>query len=203
MGALPLPEGIASRQVATGSGLDVHILEAGRRDRPLMLLLHGFPELAFSWRRVMPALAAAGYWVVAPDQRGYGRTTGWQAEYDGDLSAFSLPCLVRDALALVRALGRERVDCLVGHDFGSFVAAWAALIRPDVFQRAVLMSAPFGGPPAIEHRPDPIHADLAPPVRPFPHERRCRVLADDEVQLGIIGHAVALVRRLHHLADAG
>ena len=51
-----------------------------------MLLLHGFPELAYSWRKVMPALAAAGYHVIAPDQRGYGRTTGWDAGYDGDLS---------------------------------------------------------------------------------------------------------------------
>jgi pimeloyl-ACP methyl ester carboxylesterase len=169
MRPLPLPEGIASRQVATESGLDMHILEAGQRDRPLMLLLHGFPELAFSWRRVMPMLAAAGWWVVAPDQRGYGRTTGWQAEYDGDLSAFALPCLVRDALALVRALGRDRVDCLVGHDFGSFVAAWSALIRPDVFRRAVLMSAPFGGPPAIAQTADPVHAELAELARPRKH----------------------------------
>ena len=56
----------------------MHVLEAGRgRGRPLLLLLHGFPELAYSWRKVMPALADAGYHVVAPDQRGYGRTTGW------------------------------------------------------------------------------------------------------------------------------
>jgi len=166
---LPLPQGVSSRQVRTEAGLDVHLLEAGPRDRPLLLLLHGFPELAFSWRRVMPALAEAGYWVVAPDQRGYGRTTGWDGRFDGDLSAFALPCLVRDALALVRALGRDHVDCLVGHDFGSFVAAWAALIRPDVFHRAVLMSAPFGGPPAIAIAEDPVHAALAELPRPRKH----------------------------------
>jgi pimeloyl-ACP methyl ester carboxylesterase len=166
---LPLPEGITSRQIGTEAGLDMHVLEAGSSDRPLILLLHGFPELAYSWRRVMPALAEAGYWVVAPDQRGYGRTTGWDADYDGDLSAFALPNMVRDAVALVRALGRDHVDCLVGHDYGSFVTAWAALIRPDVFRRAVLMSAPFGGPPAIAMRDDPVHADLAALDRPRKH----------------------------------
>ena len=63
------------------NGLSMHVLESGFDDppRPLVLLLHGFPELAWSWRRIMPALADAGYHVVAPDQRGYGRTTGWRA----------------------------------------------------------------------------------------------------------------------------
>ena len=66
----------------------------------------------------MPALAAAGYHVVAPDQRGYGRTTGWDADYDGDLASFRLLNLVRDALGLVSALGYRSVDAVVGHDFG-------------------------------------------------------------------------------------
>jgi pimeloyl-ACP methyl ester carboxylesterase len=167
--SLPLPEAVTSRQVATEAGLDMHVLEAGRRDQPLLLLLHGFPELAYSWRWVMPMLAAAGYWVVAPDQRGYGRTTGWEADYDGDLSAFALPCLVRDALALVRALGRDEVACVIGHDFGSYVSAWSALIRGDVFRRAVLMSAPFGGPPGIAITPDPVHSALAALPRPRKH----------------------------------
>jgi len=73
---LPLPEGVTSRQVATASGLDMHVLEAGAPDAPLLLLLHGFPELAFSWRRAIPAQAAAGFRIAAPDLRGYGRTTG-------------------------------------------------------------------------------------------------------------------------------
>ncbi len=127
----------------------MHVLEAGDPKKPLMLLLHGFPELAFSWRKVMPALAAAGYYVVAPDQRGYGRTTGWDRDYDGDLRSFEILRLVRDVVALVHALGRDRVDCLVGHDFGALVAPWCALTRPDVFRRLVIMSAPFPGPPAI------------------------------------------------------
>ncbi len=128
----------------------MHVLEAGfeTKGRPCILLLHGFPELAFSWRKVMPVLAAAGYHVIAPDQRGYGRTTGWTADYDGDLTPFSLLNLVRDALALVSAFGYRQVD-LAGHDFGSPVAAWCALIRPDVFRSVTLMSAPFGGAPPM------------------------------------------------------
>ncbi|MDA0352711.1 MAG: alpha/beta hydrolase [Chloroflexi bacterium] len=150
-GAGTLPPGIRSRTVPNGNGLTMHILEAGfeESDRPLVLLLHGFPELAYSWRKLLPPLAAAGYHVVAPDQRGYGRTTGWDGDYDGDLRAYGMLNLVRDALGLVSALGRREVAAVVGHDFGSPVAAWCALTRPDVFRSVALMSAPFGGPPAF------------------------------------------------------
>src|ERR1700710_2731395 len=132
---LPLPASIRSRYVDSINGLRMHVLEAGyeTKGRPCVLLLHGFPELAYSWRRVMPALAEAGYHVVAPDQRGYGRTTGWDGDYDGDLASFRLFNLVRDTLGLVLALGYERVAAVVGHDFGASVAAWCALLRPDVF----------------------------------------------------------------------
>src|SRR6476620_5223230 len=104
---IPLPAGIRSRYVDDINGLRMHVLESGyeTRGRPCVLLLHGCPELAYSWRKVMPALAAAGYHVLAPDQRGYGRTTGWDAAFDGDLSSFRLLTLVRDALGLVSAFG--------------------------------------------------------------------------------------------------
>ncbi|MEN9316765.1 MAG: hypothetical protein RIS35_3158 [Pseudomonadota bacterium] len=146
---LPLPAGIRSRFVDSVNGLRMHLLEAGDPRHPCLLLLHGFPELAWSWREVMVPLAEAGYHVIAPDQRGYGRTTGWDASYDADLEPFSMPGLVRDALALVSALGRREVAAVVGHDFGAPVAAWCALIRPDVFRRVALMSAPFAGPPTL------------------------------------------------------
>ena len=98
-----LPRGIRSRFVDSINGLTMHVLEAGfeAKGRPCLLLLHGFPELAYSWRKVMLPLAAAGYHVVAPDQRGYGRTTGWDDAYDGDLGSFRALNLVRDALGLV------------------------------------------------------------------------------------------------------
>jgi pimeloyl-ACP methyl ester carboxylesterase len=146
-----LAPGIRSRFIANNNGLTTHLLEAGWEDdgRPCILLLHGFPELAYSWRKIMGPLAAAGYHVVAPDQRGYGRTTGWDGTYDGDLGSFGLLNLVRDAMGLVAALGHRTVVAVVGHDFGSPVAAYAALIRPDIFRSVVLMSAPFAGPPPL------------------------------------------------------
>ena len=116
---------------------------------PLALLLHGFPDLAYGWRHVIPLLADAGYHVVAPDQRGFGRTTGWVNDYDAPLGPFSLLNSTRDALGLVSALGHRRTAMLVGHDFGSPVASYCALVRPDVFPSVVLMSAPFPGPPEL------------------------------------------------------
>jgi len=130
---LLLPDGIRSRVVPGINGLTMHVLEAGDVDAPCILLLHWFPELAYSWRKVMLPLAGAGFHVVAPDQRGYGRTTGWDAAYDGDLNAFRLLNVVKDALALIFALGHRSVAAVVGHDFGSSVAAWCGIIRPDVF----------------------------------------------------------------------
>jgi non-specific protein-tyrosine kinase len=177
---LPLPPSIRSRFVDGINGLRVHVLEAGFETpgRPCVLLLHGFPELAFSWRKVMPALAAAGYHVLAPDQRGYGRTTGWSPEYGGDLAPFRFTNLVRDALGVVYAFGHRHVAAVVGHDFGSFVAAWCAVIRPDVFRSVVMMSAPFAGPPAapfgiadhpLTPQQDPVHRELAALSRPRKH----------------------------------
>jgi pimeloyl-ACP methyl ester carboxylesterase len=147
--AAVLPAGVRSRRVDSGTGLNMHVLEAGfeLENRPCVVLLHGFPELAYSWRKVMPTLAAAGFHVVAPDQRGYGRTSGSDDRYDGDLASFHLLNLVEDTLGLLAALKIWRVAAVVGHDFGSPVAAWCALTRPDVFQSVALLSAPFGGAP--------------------------------------------------------
>lgn len=146
-----LPKGVRTRMINGVNDLDVHILEAGyeRSGRPLALLLHGFPDLAYGWRHLMPILADAGYYVVAPDQRGFGRTIGWVNGYDAPLAPFALLNMTRDALALVSALGYRRTAMLVGHDLGSPVAAYCTLARPDVFPSVVLMSAPFPGPPAF------------------------------------------------------
>jgi pimeloyl-ACP methyl ester carboxylesterase len=146
-----LPAGVRASFVDNVNGLRMHVLEAGftPRGRPAILLLHGFPELAYSWRKIMLPLAEAGFHVVAPDQRGYGRTTGWSADYDGDLHPFGILNAVRDALGLVSALGHRTVAAVAGHDFGASVAAWCALARPDVFRSVALMSAPFAGPPSL------------------------------------------------------
>src|SRR5690348_3940502 len=128
--ALPLPSevlpaGVRARFVPAVNGLTMHILEAGfeAAGRPLVLLLHGFPELAWSWRKVMVPLAEAGLHVVAPDQRGYGRTTGWDADYDGDVASFRMLNLTRDTLGLIARLGHAHAAAVIGHDFGASVAA--------------------------------------------------------------------------------
>jgi pimeloyl-ACP methyl ester carboxylesterase len=146
-----IPSGIRSRAIANVNGMTVHILEAGFQTggRPAVLLLHGFPELAYSWRKVMLPLAEAGYHVIAPDQRGYGRTIGWDDSYDADPDPFRILNMVRDAIGLVYALGHRSVAMVAGHDAGAPVASWAALIRPDVFRSLVILSSPFEGPPSL------------------------------------------------------
>jgi len=178
--ALPLPTGIPRRILPGINGLDIHVLRAGyeTKGRPAVLLLHGYPELAWSWRKVMPALAAAGYHAIAPDHRGYGRTSSTPIDYDADLSGFRFLNLLRDEIGVLYALGHRTAEAVVGHDFGAAVASFLALVRPDIFKRMVLMSAPFGGigevpfdtadkPPAAE-APD-IHAALAALPRPRKH----------------------------------
>jgi pimeloyl-ACP methyl ester carboxylesterase len=154
IGPLPsnvLPAGVRSRFVENVNGLRMHVLEAGfeKRSGRVLLLVHGYPELAYSWRKVMVPLAAAGYHVIVPDLRGYGRTSGTEVKFDDDLGPFRTLNEVRDMLALVSAFGYRSVDGVIGHDFGSPVSAWCAVSRPDVFKSVVLMSAPFAGTPSL------------------------------------------------------
>jgi len=180
-----LPAGIRSRFVDNVNGLRMHVLEAGfeQADRPAVILLHGFPELAYSWRKVMVPLARAGYHVIVPDLRGYGRTTGWSSDYDTDLTPFRMLNKVRDVIGLLYAYGYRNAASVIGHDFGSPLAAWCAVTRPDIFQSVVLMSAPFGGTPAIPFdtidNPPPrgstgpdIYQNLANLPRPRKHYQR-------------------------------
>ena len=162
-----LPKEIRSRTIKNINGLSMHILEAGYQDpsRPCIILLHGFPELSYSWRKILIPLANAGYYVVAPDQRGYGMTSGWSNNYDGDISQFFILNIVEDLKSLIKALNLNSIECLVGHDFGSFVAAYSALLFPNIFKSVVLMSAPFSGAPKVsqnlpKNKIDNIHDDL-------------------------------------------
>lgn len=179
MDATILPAGVRSRYVMV-NGLRMHILEAGYEtpNRPCVLLLHGFPELAYSWRYSMQPLAAQGFHVVAPDQRGYGRTTGWAQGYDIDLNSFGILNLVTDMVDLITTLGYRQVHAIVGHDAGVQVAAMAGLIRPDIFRSVILMSAPNPGAPSripgqqqnvTAFQDDPIHKALASLARPRKH----------------------------------
>jgi pimeloyl-ACP methyl ester carboxylesterase len=162
----------------------MHVLEAGFEEpgRPLLLLLHGFPEVAYTWRKVMVPLAEAGFHVVAPDQRGYGRTTGWSTGYDCDLRSFRMLNLVTDMWCLVNALRTGPVAAVVGHDYGSRVAGFCALIRPDVFSPVALMSAPFAGPVPTAATPDTVHHELAqldPPRKHYHSYYSTREANDD------------------------
>ncbi|KAI1092129.1 alpha/beta-hydrolase [Rostrohypoxylon terebratum] len=165
--ALPLPEGVTSDYIdcTASTGLAFHVLKAGTPGKPLVLFCHGYPELAYSWRKILPEVAAAGYYCVAPDQRGYGRTRGWprrQAFADVALDDFTLTNLVRDLVCLVYGLGYATVHCIVGHDFGAVGSSMAALMRPDMFRSTVQMSHPHHPPPVpgTQNKVD-IQAELA------------------------------------------
>jgi pimeloyl-ACP methyl ester carboxylesterase len=168
-----LPAGIRSRFVENINGLRMHVLEAGfsPKGRPAVLLLHGFPELAYSWRKVMGPIAAAGYHVFAPDVRGYGRTSGTDVRYDDDLAPFRSLNQVRDMLGLVSAMGYRSVNAVIGHDQGSPLAAWCALVRPDVFRSVTMMSAPFAGPPALPFDTADAPAGTTSPAGAAPADR--------------------------------
>jgi pimeloyl-ACP methyl ester carboxylesterase len=140
---------MASELRLHANGLDFHALADGPEDGPLVLLLHGFPELSRSWRHQLPALAAAGFRAVAPDLRGYGKTDK-RGPYD-------LRTLAADVAALVRALGRERA-VVVGHDWGGAVAWGAAMYEPAVVERLVILDCPHPYVLARELRSNPRQA---------------------------------------------
>jgi pimeloyl-ACP methyl ester carboxylesterase len=121
----------------TVDGQRIHLVEEG--DGPLVLLIHGFPESWYCWRKQIPALADAGFRVAALDMRGYGRSGKPKA-----VDAYRVTELVADCVGVVEALGEEQA-VIVGHDWGSMVAWTAAWTRPDVFQAVVGMSVAFGG----------------------------------------------------------
>jgi pimeloyl-ACP methyl ester carboxylesterase len=146
-----LPQGVRSRRVDTNNGVVMHILEAGFEStgKPCVVLLHGFPELAYCWRNQLLPLARAGFHVVAPDLRGYGLSAPRAVTFDDDLLPYSMLNRVGDVLGLVRALGYKRVATVVGHDWGGPTAQWCARLRPDVFLSVVSVSTPFLGNPAL------------------------------------------------------
>ncbi len=135
----------------------LHLVEQGTGS--LVLLVHGFPESWYSWRRQLPALAAAGYRAVAIDVRGYGRSSKPAAT-----DAYRMLDLVEDNAAVVRALGEENA-VIVGHDWGSTIAATSALLRPEVFSAVGLLSVPYappGGP-----RPTSVFGQIGGPEEEF------------------------------------
>ena len=124
------------RRVAT-NGIELHLVDAGPEDGKPVVLCHGFPELAYSWRHQVPALADAGYRVLAPDQRGYG-----DSDRPEPIEDYDIHHLTDDLLGLLDDIGAEQA-VFVGHDWGSMVVAQMALLHPDRVRGVVAMSVPL------------------------------------------------------------
>lgn len=146
-------------------GTRIHAVEQG--EGPLVVLIHGFPESWYSWRHQLPALAEAGYRVVAIDQRGYGRSSKYRVQ-----SAYRIKELVGDVLGVIDAYG-EQSAIVVGHDWGAPVAWTFAWLHPERTRGVAGLSVPFAGRGLIglpgcpfgEHRPRDYHLELAGPDR--------------------------------------
>lgn len=141
---LPQVAGVEHREVSV-RGLRIHVATSGPEDGPPVVLQHGWPQHWYEWRHLIGPLAEAGYRVLAPDFRGFG----W-SEYPPD-EDFRKETLVDDLIALCDVLGHRRIS-LVGHDWGGWVGWLLCLRRPDLVDRAVLLSAP---PPFPPDRIDP------------------------------------------------
>ena len=150
------PEGPWSHGFADGAGgVRLHYAEmrpeGQLKSAPLAILLHGFPEFWWSWRMQMPALAAAGYWVVAPDLRGYNLS-----DAPSEVDDYRMDLLTADVQRLIEHCGRERA-VIVGHDWGGAVAWQFAMDYPDAVERLIVLNAPhpvrmadaFGSRPSI------------------------------------------------------
>jgi pimeloyl-ACP methyl ester carboxylesterase len=146
---------MASSRSIAANGIDIFLLEQG--EGPLVVLCHGWPELSYSWRHQIPAIAAAGFHVVAPDMRGFGRTSA-----PAEIETYSIFDTVGDMVALVAALDENKA-VIVGHDWGAPVAWHAALFRPDIFTAVAGLSVP----PPVRGRGRPLETLRASGVTNF------------------------------------
>jgi pimeloyl-ACP methyl ester carboxylesterase len=129
-------EGIEHRIVEV-NGIKMHVAEKGNKEGPIVLFLHGFPELWYSWRHQIVALGSLGYRAVAPDLRGYGDT-----DAPASVSSYTIFHLVGDVVALIDSLGVDQVF-LVAHDWGAIIGWYVCLFRPERIKAYVCLSVPF------------------------------------------------------------
>ena len=187
----PMPSADLRHRTVEAPAGRLHLVEQGTG--PLVLLVHGFPESWYSWRHQLPALAAAGYRAVAVDVRGYGRSS----KPDG-VAAYRMLELVEDNVAVVHALGEETA-VIVGHDWGSTIAANSALVRPDVFRAVGLLSVPYaprGGP-----RPSEVFAQMGGEEEFYVSYFQEPGRAEAEIEPDVRGWLAGLLRRAvrrHH-----
>jgi epoxide hydrolase 4 len=123
-------------EIVATNGINLHVVQDGPQHGPLVILLHGFPEFWYGWRHQIPSLAEAGYWVWAPDQRGYNLSDKPQ-----EISAYGLDELAKDIVGLIDAAGREKAF-IIGHDWGAAVAWWVAINYPDRVEKLGILNVP-------------------------------------------------------------
>ncbi len=129
--------------VYNGKPVNLHVVQAGPADGPLLILLHGFPEFWYGWNEQIVPLAERGFRVWIPDQRGYN-----QSDKPAGVAAYALDNLAADVVALIDASGRKKA-VVVGHDWGAAVAWWVAATQPDRVERLVVLNVPH---PAVMKR---------------------------------------------------
>ncbi len=133
---MPLSKPLSTERLVDTNGVQLRVIEAGDRGAPVVILAHGFPELAYSWRHQIPALVEAGYHVLAPDQRGYGGSSRPDA-----IDAYDIHKLTGDLVGLLDDVGAERA-VWIGHDWGSMVVWYAPLLHPDRVAAVAGLSVP-------------------------------------------------------------
>mgnify|MGYP001812737393 FL=1 len=146
---------------------------AGERDKPLVLMLHGFPQTAYSWRHQLQPLAAAGYLAVAPDQRGYSR-----GAQPAETASYATRLLVEDALELARALGHERFH-VVGHDWGGQLSWLLAAYHPERIRSLTVLSRPHPAAFAAAFRSDPQQASRSKHHKAFQNPQTVTLLLEN------------------------
>lgn len=140
---------IKSRVIKNVNGLSVNILENNveKKTNNVILLLHGFPEISFSFRYLILLFEKAGYYCIAPDQRGYGKT---KSKIKETLGSFSVLNLAKDMSCLMKRLNIDKYH-LIGHDFGAYVSSYLCILYPKKILSLTLMSMPFPGPPVLKN----------------------------------------------------
>jgi pimeloyl-ACP methyl ester carboxylesterase len=185
------------RRVVDARGTRIHLVEQGTG--PLVLLIHGFPESWYSWRHQLPVIAEAGFRAAAIDVRGYGRSAA-----PLEIEAYGMLRHVNDNLGVVEALG-EQTAIIVGHDWGSPIAANSALLRPDVFRAAALMSVPYS--PPGRRRPTEAFADMGGDeefyINYFQEPGRAEAEAELDVRSWLLGFYIAASGDAIRPADGG
>lgn len=195
MNSILFEAGFPQPTLVSVNGVELEVFEAGQQNagRPI-LLCHGWPELAFSWRHQVPALVEAGYHVIVPNQRGYGRSSN-----PVDVTDYDIEHLTGDLVALLDHYGYEDA-IFVGHDWGAMVTWWLALLHPNRVKGIIALAVPYqvrGEKPWIEWMEEILGGDYY-----FVHFNRQPGVADailDENEIVYIEHLGIQILKCYNL----